>query len=58
MKTATSEGNLARFVTAERGLELIDPAALNRKIKSMKSALKLSERHNKDLERHNKELHL
>jgi hypothetical protein len=49
MKTVTSEDNLTRYLHGERALEVIDPCALNRKIKSMKAALKLSERHNRDL---------
>lgn len=48
MKTVTSEDNLAGYVD-RRHAELIDPASLNRKIKSIKSALKVSERHNQDL---------
>lgn len=58
MKTVTSEDNLTRYVIGEKGIEVIDPSALNRKIKSIKAALKLSEHHNKDLEHHNRELHM
>jgi hypothetical protein len=46
MKTVTSEGNLSGYF-AVRGELDIDK--LNRKIKSIKSALKVAERHNEEL---------
>lgn len=50
MKTVTSEDNLSGYFLAERRTgEVIDIVKLNRKIKSIKSALKLAEQHNEDL---------
>jgi len=50
MKTVTSEDNLSGYFFAEkRSGEVIDIAKLNRKIKSIKAALKLAEQHNEDL---------
>ena len=50
MKTVTSEGNLSAYLRNNRySPEVIDVAKLNHKIKSIKTALKLAERHNEDL---------
>jgi hypothetical protein len=47
MKTVTSEDNLSGYFLGDRHSgDVIDIAKLNRKIKSIKSALKLAERHN------------
>jgi len=50
MKTVTSEDNLSGYFLAEKRTgEVIDIVKLNRKIKSIKAALKLAEQHNEDL---------
>ncbi len=42
MKTVTSEDNLTGYLLPDQRADLIDIASLNRKIKAMKSALKLN----------------
>ena len=46
MKGVTSEDNLANYFGGRRSPDYLDPAKLNHKIKSIKAALKLAERHN------------
>jgi hypothetical protein len=46
MKAVISEDNLSTYFLEKKDLDLIDISKLNRKIKTIKSALKLAEKHN------------
>lgn len=47
MKTVISEGNLSNYYLSK--VDVVDIDKLNTKIKSIKTALKLAEKHNQDL---------
>ncbi len=47
MKTVISEGNLSGYYLNK--VDVVDIDKLNRKIKSIKTALKIAEKHNEDL---------
>lgn len=46
MKTVISEDNLSAYFLEKKDLDLIDISKVNRKIKTIKSALKMAEKHN------------
>ena len=46
MKTVISEDNLSAYFLEKKDLDHIDISKVNRKIKTIKSALKMAEKHN------------
>lgn len=47
MKTVTSQGNLSGYYISDKSkLDIVDISKLNKKIKSIKTALKIAEKHN------------